>query len=94
MNRWDLPGARREGAFRGLFSAFVLWTIGTSSSAAGSSWLAVISIVPVATAAPQTVLSVLAGLWWGRVVLVWLWAPVTVSARLFRGHCQVGEPGR
>jgi len=39
---------------------------------------------PVATAAPQTVLSVLAGLWWGRVVLVWLWAPVTVSARLFR----------
>jgi hypothetical protein len=64
VNRWDLPGARRKVLLVACWCILFLSAIGTSSTAAGSSWLAVISIVPVATAAPQTVLSVL-----GRLVV-------------------------
>jgi hypothetical protein len=64
VNRWDLPGARRGVLLVACWCILFLSAIGRSSTAAGSSWLAVISIVPVATAAPQTVLSVL-----GRLVV-------------------------
>jgi hypothetical protein len=54
VNRSHLPGARRDGDFRGAYyCTSYLSKMSRSPTAAGSSGPAAISIVPVETAAPR-----------------------------------------